>query len=272
MRRRNIIIFTLGGLVLLGLVAGLFSAKIENALRKPMSTQMMTNTQGMPQTQAKTNMPATTPPGTAPANNNQQNQQKNVLANDTFQRQDQALWGTASDGRQWGGDANTQQFFSIKGQQGQIAGGQGTLDAIIIGPPIDNVDVTVRGSINQFDTIVNLGIVVRWTDPNNWYKAFIDGNHLSILKDVNGTKSTVKQMDLTTSAGVTQTLRFRSVGTMLLVNAWPGNMPEPQNWMLIANDSSLPTGQFGIRVHEQPTTVITILSFNATTASIGNNP
>jgi hypothetical protein len=259
--------------VVLGLAAGLFSGKIEKALGMPIGTQTMAKTQAMPQTQAKTNMPAATPPGTTPVNTNQPNQpnqQKNILAKDTFQRQNQAFWGTASDGRQWGGDANTKPFFSIKGQQGQIAGGQGVLDAVI-GQPTDNVDITISGTINQFGNKVDLGVLARWTDPKNWYKAFIDGNKLSILKSVNGQILTIQQMDLKTNAGVAQTLRFRLVGTMLSAKVWPSNTPEPQNWMIITNDPALSTGQFGIRVLEEPTTVITIQSFNATTASIGNN-
>jgi hypothetical protein len=276
MKRRNIVIFTLGGLVLLGLVAGLFTGKIENALGRPIALQPMANTQGMPQTQARTTMPAATPPGTTPVNTNQQNQpnpqnqQKNVLANDTFQRQDQTFWGTASDGRQWGADAKTKTAFSIKGQQGQIAGGQGVLDAVI-GQPTDNVDITVSGTVNQFGNRVDLGILARWTDPKNWYKAFIDGNHLVIMKSVKGQILTIQQVDLKTNAGVAQTIRFRLVGTMLFAKVWSSGTPEPKNWAIITDDPALSTGQFGIRALEQATTVITITSFSATTASIGNN-
>jgi hypothetical protein len=233
----------------------------------------MANTQKMQQPQGKTNMPAATnTPGTTPVNNNQPtppNQQTNVLATDTFQRQNQALWGTASDGRQWGGDANAKPAFSINGMQGQITGGQGTLDAVI-GVPTDNVDITMSGSINQFGNDVNFGAVLRWTDPNNWYKAFIDGNQLVILRSVNGQKKTIAHMNIQTTAGVAQNLRFRSIGATLFAKVWPGGTTEPQKWLLIITDNTFTTGQFGIRVSEQPTTVITITSFNATKATIGN--
>ncbi|HEY6542306.1 MAG TPA: hypothetical protein VIZ18_15285, partial [Ktedonobacteraceae bacterium] len=36
-----------------------------------------------------------------------------TLGSDTFQRANQSLWGNASDGQTWGGDANTQKVFSI---------------------------------------------------------------------------------------------------------------------------------------------------------------
>jgi len=258
MSKRTILI--LGVLVLLGLVSGLFTGPIEKALGIP---QAMQQAQGNP----KINMPAANPPGAMPADNNQPNQPTNILATDTFQRQNQPSWGIASDGRQWGGDIN-KPSFSITNLKGQIAGGQGALEAII-GLPADNVEVTISGSINQFGNNVNLGIVLRWTSPNNWYKAFIDGNQLVILKSVNGQNSRIAQVDMKTNAGVAYTLRFRSLGTVLSAKVWPSATAEPQKW-LVVDDHTFPTGQFGVRVLEQPTTVITITSFSATTAAIGN--
>jgi hypothetical protein len=261
--------FVLGILVFSGLVAGLFTGSIEQALGR---TQRVASTQKKPQTQGKTITPVAKTPGTTPVNNNQPappNRQTNVLATDTFQRQNQALWGTASDGRQWGGDANTQQAFSINGMKGQITGGRGTLDAVI-GVPTNNVDITMSGSINQFGNGVNFGVVLRWTDPNNWYKAFIDGNQLAILRSVNGQKQVIAHVDVKTSAMVVENLRFRSVGAMLFAKVWPGGTTEPQKWMLVTTDNAFSTGQFGIRVSAQPTTLITITAFNATTATIGN--
>src|SRR5262249_27023513 len=112
----------------------------------------------------------------------------------------------------------------------------GTLNAVI-GVPTDNVDITMSGSINQFGNGVNFGAVLRWTNPNNWYKAFIDGNQLAILRNVNGQKQTIAHMDVQTSAGVTQTIRFRSVGAMLFAKAWPGGTPEPQKWLVITDNT-----------------------------------
>lgn len=264
MSRRTILMFVLGVMVLSGLVAGLFTGSIEQALGRP---QTMANAQ----TRTKTNTPVANTPGTAPANTNQPmmpNQQASVLAADTFQRQNQALWGIASDGRQWGGDANSNRAFSINGMKGQIAGVQGTLDAVI-GVPTNNVDITMSGSINQFGNGVNFGAVLRWTDANNWYKAFIDGAQLVILRDVNGQKQTIAQMYEQTSAGVVQNIRFRAVGAMLFAKAWPNGTTEPQKW-LVVTDNTFTTGMFGIRVSEQPTTMVTITSFNATAATLGN--
>jgi serine/threonine protein kinase len=187
------------------------------------------------------------------------------LAEDSFDRPDQKLWGTASDGLQWSGDASTNQAFSIKGSIGRIAGGQGPVDALI-GPSIGNVDVTVNGIINQSGTDVDLGIVLRWIDRDNWYKAYIDGTHLVILRDFKGDKRIIQSKDVSTSLGDVQTLRFHSFGTKLLAKVWPKDEKEP-DWMITVDDPTFSTGRFGIRVSEQPTTVITITHFTATIAS-----
>jgi hypothetical protein len=229
--------------MLLGLVAGLFTGAVEKTLSSPVETQRVPQTQG--------DVP---------------DQQANVLTTDTFQRADQALWGRASDGHQWGGDANVKPFFSIHNGKGQVALGQGALNAVI-GPSTDSVDVTMSGSINRFGDTVNLGVVLRWADSNNWYKALIDGNNLIILKSVHGKISTVKQVAAKTSAGIAQTLRFRSVGVMFFAKVWPSNTTEPEGWTLVASDTTFSAGQCGIRVFVQPATVITVLSFEATAVS-----
>jgi hypothetical protein len=240
---RSILLFALGVPILLGLVAGLFTGAMEKALSRPAGTQRVRQTQG-----------------------NALDQQANVLAIDTFQRADQALWGRASDGHQWGGDANVKPFFSIQGGKGRVALGRGPLDAVI-GPPTDSVDVTMSGSVNQFGNTANLGVVLRWADPNNWYKAFIDGNKLAILKSVNGQKSLIEQMDVKASVGIAQTLRFRALGALFFAKVWPSNTTEPERWMLVASDATFSAGQCGIRVFVQPETVITVLSFEATAVS-----
>ena len=192
--------------------------------------------------------------------------QPNVLAEDSFRRPDQDQWGTASDGHnQWTIDANTKQFFSISNYTGRIAGGQGPLEALT-GKSTDNVDETVIGTVNHFGNGVNLGITLRWQNPNNWYKAYVDGNQLFIVKWVNQQPTTLKQMTVPVSEGVAQKLRFRSFGTTLFAKVWPNNKNEPNDWMITADDHSFTTGQFGIRVLEQPATVISITSFSAKVA------
>jgi hypothetical protein len=270
MKRRTIFMFMLSILVLLGLGVGMFTGAIEKALNTPQGKQNMTNTSGMTNTNGM-NKTITPNPSPTAKSQNKPDQQANILASDTFQRKDQALWGTASDGNQWDGDANSKPSFSINGSTGKItANEQGTFDAVI-GTASKDVDVTISGIVDHFGNKVNLGAVLRWTDTNNWYKAFIDGDHLGIFKTVKGQTTTIARIDVKSSEGIAQTLRFRALGTTLFAKVWQSDTNEPPNWMVVADDQTFTTGQFGIRVLAQSTTVITIMSFKAIIASMGND-
>src|SRR5947199_10387513 len=54
-----------------------------------------------------------------------------ILAQDTFQRQNQSLWVTASDWQTWSGDANTASVFAISNNAGQISNGSASYNAKI---------------------------------------------------------------------------------------------------------------------------------------------
>jgi len=72
-----------------------------------------------------------------------------TLAQDSFQRPNQALWGTASDGHSWGGDANTVRVFSIVNNTGQISHGNGIFNAVL-GPTVTDAEVLFSGSMSSF--------------------------------------------------------------------------------------------------------------------------
>jgi hypothetical protein len=248
-------------IVIMGLISGLFVGSMQRALTLPTMRQM---TGAMAATRPQAPLPATptaTPsmPALAPTN---------ILAQDTFQRKDQTFWGIASDGRTWGGDANSSAAFSIVGMMGQIAHGQGTFNAVL-GPVRTNVEVLVSGSLSHFAPggATNLGAVVRWNDGNNWYKALIDNAHLTILKRVGGQTTTLGSLPFQARDGQTYMLRFRAVGATLFARAWQAGTPEPANWMLMESDTSLTGGYGGIRVLVQNNTVVTIRSFVETSAS-----
>ena len=114
-----------------------------------------------------------------------------ILGQDTFHRANQSLWGKASDGHTWAGDANTTNVFSISGNQGLVANGSTSYSAVL-GSVGVNTDVVFTGSISSFSGN-NFGAVLRWTDSNNWYKAYIDGANLIIQKKVNGTTTILGQ-------------------------------------------------------------------------------
>lgn len=195
-----------------------------------------------------------------------------VLAQDTFQRSSQALWGNATNGQNWQGDANVAPAFSITGSSGQIAGnhiqGVQTYNALL-GPTESNVDIIASGHINQFGNGVNFGVVLRWTDTNNWYKALIDGSNLTVLKRVNGVTTQLGTIHFPASGNTRYTLHFRAIGATLYASAWPSDQTAPAEWMLVVSDMSLTHGLGGIRVVEQPDTVIQVVSFLETTAYSG---
>jgi hypothetical protein len=270
--RKRVLAYTLLGLLIVGgLTAGLFMDNIQQALMVPGETMMQTNrtpTANPPQQKTPTPGPGSqNQQPTMPAQ--QDTQQNNVLATDTFQRTNQGLWGLASDGRQWDGDANNQPAFKITDATGQIAQGQNGLNALL-GPTKQNVDVTIEGMVNQFGNGVNMGVLLRWTDANNWYKAHIDGSHLKLLRTVNGQGVTLKSVDLQTLPNTPYKLRFRALGAMLFAKVWKSGAMEPADWQIVFSDMSLTTGRVGIRVIVLPETVINILSFKAVVASMGD--
>jgi streptogramin lyase len=186
-----------------------------------------------------------------------------VIATDTFQRANQAGWGTATDGHVWGADANTSGSFSIVNDAGQIANTGSTTVSGVLGPTSANAEDYVTGSLSSFANS-NFGDVQRWTDNNNWYKAYIDGTNLVIQKKVASVTTVLATTPFPANAGTSYTIHFRVNGTTLTVNAWPTSGTEPPNWMLTTSDSTFSSGNAGIRVLTQTGTA-TITRFEADT-------
>jgi hypothetical protein len=258
-------------LVLAGLISALFMGAIQRALTiSPTMNNMMGS---VPlRRPAVTVQPAPTATATMPGQ-----MPINILAQDTFQRDNQDLWGIASDGRRWEADANdlnSREVFSIVNNSGRIAGKQGIFDAVL-GPALisptnpANVEVVLNGSVNLFaNGKANIGSVVRWSDADNWYKALIDGTNLVILKRVNGkTTQLGNRVPFKALGNIVYTLRFRAVGATLFAKVWQRDEPEPADWMLTVTDIDLMTGKVGVRVVLQQNTTIKVTSFLATAAS-----
>ncbi|GAC1623529.1 MAG: hypothetical protein NVS4B9_15020 [Ktedonobacteraceae bacterium] len=282
MNKRLLIITILVMLVIGGMIAGLFMGSIQNALTLPMMRMMGDGAEKQGQVAVKPggqvqNTPLATKGSNINATPNanqdmlgQNNTQANVLAQDTFQRANQQLWGAASDGRQWEGDANVAPAFSVANATGRIANGQGTLNAVL-GSPIADAEVTASGSVNQFTGNTNFGVVLRWSDGDNWYKALLDGTHLNVLKRVNGQSTTLRSVHFLAQTDRVYMLRFRAIGAMLFARAWRVDQTEPNRWLTIISDNDLTTGRTGLRVVVQPTTVINITSFTARSATMNGD-
>jgi hypothetical protein len=191
-----------------------------------------------------------------------------VLAQDNFHRSNQPFWGTSSGLRTWGGDANTNTAFAIFNNMGRITGGQGALQAIL-SVTSANADAFVSGSVSQFDLdgAVNLGLVLRWQDANDWYKALIDGQTLQVLRAVNGHVTVLAEQPFQANSGTRYSLRFRILGSALFARAWPSAGQEPATWNIMKIDTQLTTGLSGIRVKVQPGVVILVTAFQETSVS-----
>ena len=184
-----------------------------------------------------------------------------ALGTDSFHRANQSLWGKASDGQTWGGDANVSGVFSVSGGAGVVSNTGGTSYSAVLGPSATDSEVYATGSLSSFASS-NFGDVLRWTDGNDWYKAYIDGQNLVIQKKVAGTATVVAQVPFAATAGVAYTIHFRAVGSTLTANVWPASGPEPSGWMATATDSSLASGFAGLRFLTQGGTA-TITAFQA---------
>src|SRR3974377_2196420 len=94
----------------------------------------------------------------------------------------------------------------------------------------------------------NLGAVLRWTNTNNWYKAYINGTSLVVQKKVNGTTAIIGSASFVATAGTSYTLRFRVVGTTLYARVWQTGATEPVNWMVTVTDTTFSSGFCGLRL------------------------
>jgi hypothetical protein len=188
-----------------------------------------------------------------------------TLGQDTFLRTNQSLWGKASDGHTWGGDANTASVFSIAGNQGVVANGTMSYSAVL-GSTSANAEVVFTGSISTFASN-NFGAVLRWTDGNNWYKAYIDGASIVIQKKVSGATTILTQQPFAAKAATAYTIHFQVVGTTLSANVWPAGTTEPSGWMATATDSALASGYAGLRMQVLGGSTLSISAFKATALS-----
>lgn len=183
------------------------------------------------------------------------------IGTDTFRHGNQSLWGMASDGQYWGGDANVMTMFSMSGGAGLVTNTGGASYSAVLGPRQINAEVYLTGSLSVFNN-TNFGGVLRWIDGNNWYKALIDGTNLVIQRKIGGMTAILATVPFAAAAGASYSIHFRVVGTTLTANAWPSTGTEPTGWMVTATDSYLTSGYCGMRFLTQNGTA-TVTSFVA---------
>lgn len=184
-----------------------------------------------------------------------------VLASDTFQRADQLYWGTSSNGQPWQADANSARNFAISHASGIInATTKPVFCDAILGPAVANVEITFTASLSHYGPST-LGAVLRWSDPSNLYKIYLDGQNLILLRAMDGMVTPLQTISFPARDGALYTFRFRASGSRLSAMVWPSDQPAPTNWQISIADSALSTGHAGIRALVQNGAQARITSF-----------
>ncbi len=181
---------------------------------------------------------------------------------DTFQRDATASWGTI--GNQKWKIIGDKQAFSIVNGTGLIVpqNNDAAFYTATLGPTSSTtVDVTCTFTMQKFTfPQSNVGLVLRWQDNNNYYKAYINGEQLVLMKNVAGQQTTIRVMKFAAQAGTAYTIRFRIEAGDLMTHAWQADRPEPALW-LKAQDTDLSTGKAGIRALLLPGDSVQVSSF-----------
>ena len=196
-----------------------------------------------------------------------------LLEQDTFQRPDQPLWGIASDGNPWGGDASKSKDFSISNHTGQIhrrANGQSLYTAVLGTTAHADAEVLVTAMLDSFNNS-HIGAMLRYTDDNHYYKVRLDANSLNFVKRINAQQGpTIGQsIPYSPQPQTLYTIRFRVSGTTLQAKAWQAGTAEPANWMITANDNdtTFQNGIGGLRPQLDQNVILNITKFQETLAT-----
>lgn len=184
-----------------------------------------------------------------------------LLASDTFQRADQLYWGTSSNGQLWQANANSARNFAISHSTGIInATAKPVFCDAILGPAVANAEITFSASLSHYGPST-LGAVLRWSDPNDLYKIYLDGQNLVLLRAMGGMVTPLQIISFPARDGALYTFRFRASGSQLSAMVWPSDQPAPANWQISISDNALSTGRAGIRVLAQNGAQARITSF-----------
>jgi serine/threonine protein kinase len=170
------------------------------------------------------------------------------LAQDTFTRADQLHWGAATLGGDWGGDANVSNDFTIASATGQIHRtlAEKQLYTAVLGVSQTDTEVMAIAMLDLFNP-AHIGVVLRYTDDDNYYKTFFDGAGLMMIKRVDGKNTTLQKITFATQANVLYAVRFQVVGSTLRARVWTADLAEPTNWLLTATDPTFLSGRSGLR-------------------------
>jgi hypothetical protein len=190
-----------------------------------------------------------------------------TLAEDTFKRPNQSLWGQATSGTLWGADANTEVAFAIANKMGRITNRTGKhLYIAIIGPAATNEDITCTFQVTDFRH-ANVGVVLHYQNASNWVRATLNGSALMISQMAHDHLSRLGESPFALQDGATVTLRFRADQGTLAASAWIAGSatatPASTTWMLMLHEPSISvgTGSGGIIAVLRGQNVVAVTSF-----------
>ena len=170
-----------------------------------------------------------------------------LIAEDDFGRADQSLWGRASEGHLWSGDANSRSAFRISSMAGVIADSSPSGNSYygLLGPATASANVLVVGSMNGPPTF---GAIARAHDRNDLYDAEIDGNELGLWVVKNGARSSLAKSSVTFAIvpDTSYSIRLTAEGSNLSARIWPTNAAEPSTWTVTATDATFADGMAGV--------------------------
>jgi hypothetical protein len=106
-----------------------------------------------------------------------------------------------------------------------------------------------------------LGAVLRWSDPNDLYKVYLDGQNLVLLRAMDGMVTPLQIISFPARDGAFYTFRFSATGSRLSAMVWPSDQPAPAGWQISISDSALSTGRAGVRALVQNGAQARITSF-----------
>jgi hypothetical protein len=164
----------------------------------------------------------------------------------------------------------------------------------LLGSTAQNSTVSADMALQDYrnDLQANDGVVLRYKSPSTatenqsqYYKAYLDGLHLIILRKSGGVMTILKSAPFQAVAGQRYTLTFSATGRQLVAQVWQtttngkndnasqqhaGNQNNNKT-TLKAQDSTLTSGQDGLRVLTQPDTQVQIFSVTITRIQQQNN-
>lgn len=166
-----------------------------------------------------------------------------IYVRDTFDRGNQANWGTPDEGPIWGTHASS----SILTNKGRFTSGAGGSPIVRTPTKYTDIDVVVTFQVSN-TTSWDLDIRLR-DDTVNYVRGIVDVSGpvaLYIQQQVGGVGTDLATVATSVSAATDYRLRFQAEGSTLRLKFWLASATEPAAWDLTASTSWLSEGFAGL--------------------------